>query len=163
MYAPQPHEPYNPVSPPHLAVFLADGTGKRLGSSPGGNYSKPGEISDGPREAISAFWFDAYTAWFGCDNRGPDACTLVFSAYQWSPKATTEVLVDKTTTQIEPCHKSSGCDMRLIEFPATFRSLSGLQIQAFVGNEERMFFMDDLSLHWTNNTCAAVLLRQSSS
>ena len=162
VYAPQPREPYTPVSPPHLAVFLADGVAKRVGNSPSGNYSKPGEISDGPREAISAFWFDAYSAWFGCDNRGPEACTLVFSAYSWSPTALTEVVIENSTATIPPCNKAKGCDLELVTFPAGFQSLSGLQIQAFVGKEERMFFMDDLSLHWTNNTCAAGLLRQSS-
>ena len=162
VYAPQPNEPYTSISPPHLAVFLADGTGKRVGGAQSGNFSKPGEISDGPREAISAFWFDAYSAWFGCDNRGPEDCTLTFSAFSWSPKDKTEVLIDKSTSKIEPCNKSRSCGLSLVEFPSTFKSLSGLQIQAYVGEEERMFFMDDLSLNWSNNTCAAGLLRQSS-
>lgn len=63
---------------------------------------------------------------------------------------------------IRPCDKSSGCDLERVQFPAKFKGLSGLQIQAFVGKDERMFFMDNLSLSWTNNTCAAGLLRQSS-
>ena len=162
MYAPQPNEPYAPVSQPHLAVFLADGTGKRLGPSQSGNYSKPGEVSDGPREAISAFWFDAYSAWFGCDNRGPEVCTLMFYAFAWSDTENTEVLIDQSTSTIAPCRKSRGCGLELVEFPSTFQSLTGLQVEAFVGKEERMFFMDDLSMHWTNNTCAAGLQRQSS-
>jgi len=57
---------------------------------------------------------------------------------------------------------SENCQLQKVEFPQSFRSLTGLQIQAFTGNQQRMFFMDDLAMAWSNNTCAAGLLRQSS-
>ncbi|KAK4906541.1 hypothetical protein LTR28_000588 [Elasticomyces elasticus] len=54
------------------------------------------------------------------------------------------------------------CRLEQVQFPASFRGLSGLQFQASVGNEKKIFFMDDLSMAWSNNTCAAGLLRQRS-
>jgi hypothetical protein len=161
VYAPQPAEPYSPVSSPHLAVFIPSGYSKRV-STPFGNYSKPGEVSDGPRESISAFWFDALSAFMGCDNPGPEVCTLVFSAYTWSPVAKTEILADKRNATIAACPELNECKLQKVSFPDTWRGLTGFQVQAFVGREERMFFMDDLAMHWSNNTCAAGLLRQSS-
>ena len=161
VYAPQPKEPFAPVSPPHLAVFVPTGSGKRI-TTPFGNFSKAGEISDGPREAISAYWFDARSAFLGCDNRGSDDCTMVVSAYRWSPTQKTEVLADEHNVTTKACAKSSDCKLQQVDFPSSFRGLTGLQIQAFVNNKEKMFFMDDLALRWSNNTCAAGMLRQSS-
>lgn len=162
VYAPAPAEPYPPVSSPHLAVFLGNASGvtSRRRSE---NQLKSGEIGDGPRESISAFWFDAHSAWFGCDNPGPDYCTLVFKAFSWSAATKKEELTFQQNATIPPCpHRFNGCRLRKVDFPTSFRGLTGIQIQAFVHKEERMFFMDDLALRWSNNTCAAGLLRQSS-
>ena len=154
MYAPQPSEPYTPSSGSHLAVFLANGSGTRA-SSP-----RPGEFSDGRYESMSAFWFDAFSAFFGCDNTGPDPCTLVFTAYTWDQNVGDEIKTYSQNATVAPCPNSSGCQLQEVAFPTSFRGLSGLQVQAYVHNEERMFFMDDVSAGWSNNTCAAGLTRQ---
>ena len=131
-------------------------------SAPFGNMVKPGEIGDGPRDSISAFWFDAYSAWLGCDNEGPEACTMVFQAYTWS-KATNDEIVSYTQNATLPaCPDFKDCHLQKVSFPRSFRSLTGLQIQSFVGGEERMFFMDNLALHWSDHSCAAGLQRQHS-
>jgi hypothetical protein len=124
--------------------------------------SKPGEISDGPRESISAFWFDAYSAWFGCDNRGPSPCTLAFSAYTWSSGQQEEVLTFQQNATVPACNRAKDCRLTKVEFPSAFRGLTGIQVQAFVDKEPRMFFVDDLAMRWSNNSCAAGMLRQSS-
>ena len=162
VYAPQPREPFVPESSPHLAVFLANGAGRQV-RTPFGHYSKPGEISDGPRESISAFWFDARSVFLGCDNAGPELCTIVISAYRWDATSKDEVIAYKQNATLNPCPSLKKCRLQEVDFPNDqYRDLTGLQIQAFVGNEEKMFFMDDLALRWSNNSCAAGLLRQSS-
>jgi hypothetical protein len=130
---------------------------------PTAHYSKPGEIGDGPRESESAFWFDADSAWFGCDNPGPKVCTLVFSAYTWSAVAKDEVLTFQQNATVSACKDFKDCHLQLIDFPTSFRGLTGVQIQAFVDNQPKMFFMDNLAMRWSNNSCAAGMLRQSSS
>lgn len=120
---------------------------------------RPGEISDGIYEAMSAFWFNATSAFLGCDNSGPDDCTLVFSAYTWSEGSGSEILSYSRNATVRPCLGFNNCQLQEVNFPPSFVGLSGLQIQAFVGNEERMFFMDDLALGWYNNTCEAGLTR----
>ncbi|KAK5733813.1 hypothetical protein LTR17_009365 [Elasticomyces elasticus] len=154
VYAPQPSEPYLPSSEPHLAVFLANGTGVTARSV------QPGEIGDGPYESNSAFWFDAFSAMMGCDNAGPDPCTIIFTGYTYSAAAKDEIATYTQNATIAPCPAMDNCPLQPVSFPTSFRSLSGVRMQAFVGNEERMFFLDDMALGWSNNTCQAGMTRQ---
>ncbi|KAK5684171.1 hypothetical protein LTS10_004035 [Elasticomyces elasticus] len=154
VYAPQPSEPYLPSSEPHLAVFLANGTGVTARSM------QPGEIGDGPYESNSAFWFAAFSAMMGCDNTGPDPCTIVFTGYTYSAAANDEIATYTQNATLAPCPALNNCPLQPVSFPTSFRSLSGVRMQAFVGNEERMFFLDDMELGWSNNTCQAGMTRQ---
>ena len=159
VYAPDPKVPFEPISQPHLAVFLGNGTGMKASQSHA-HTIEDGEFADGPYEASTSFWFDAYSAWLGCDNEGPEVCTLVMSAYTYSSEEGDEVLAYQKNATIPGCPGFKDCKLQKVEFPDTFKGLSGLQIQAFVGEEERMFFMDDVAMHWTENSCIAGLTRQ---
>jgi len=153
VYAPSPSEPFVPASSPHLAVFLGNASGVTARST------KPGEIADGPYEAMSAFWFNATSAFLGCDNAGPNDCTMVMSGYTWSQSNGSEVLSYSQNATLPPCPSLKNCQLGQVFFPTSFTGLSGLQIQAFVGNDQRMFFMDNLALGWYNETCEAGLTR----
>ncbi|KAF2764458.1 hypothetical protein EJ03DRAFT_282043, partial [Teratosphaeria nubilosa] len=154
VYAPSTREPYAPRSSPNVAVFLANGTGMSTSTMP------KGEIADGPYEAMSAFWFDAYSGWFGCDDGGPDPCTLVLSGYTYHATSQSEILSYTQNATVPACPGFRDCQLTQVSFPESFRGLSGLQVQAYVDNAERMFFVDDIAMDWTNNTCAAGLQRQ---
>ncbi|KAK0900740.1 hypothetical protein LTS16_014524 [Friedmanniomyces endolithicus] len=153
VYGPQPSVPYLPSSAPHLAVFLANGSGMMASSM------QPGEVGDGPYESMSAFWFDAFSAFMGCDNAGPGLCTIVFTGYTWSPDAKNEIATYTQNATVAPCPSLVNCQLQQVSFPTSFRGLSGVRMQAFVGNEPRMFFVDDMKLGWSNNTCQAGLTR----
>ncbi|KAK6440652.1 hypothetical protein LTR95_003118 [Oleoguttula sp. CCFEE 5521] len=164
VYAPLPKEPYSPHSGSKLAVFLGNGTGKTLSPSamsPGSTGGEPGEISNGQYDGNTAFWFDARTAWVGCDNPGPAACVLNVTGYTWDANINDDIGAYKTQYTVPPCPQQQDCQLMPITFPSSFRALTGLQIQAFVGEQQRMFFLDDLALGWSNDTCAAGLTRQS--
>lgn len=122
-----------------------------------------GEIADGIYQRSSAFWFDAHHAWMGCDNvgntTGQEPCTLVLNGYTWSEVAQDEIKTYSQNVTVPKCTTSSNCALHQVEFPQAFRNLTGLQIQAFVGTDERMFIVDDIALSWSNDTCAAGLLR----
>nr|OQO30623.1 hypothetical protein B0A51_03563 [Rachicladosporium sp. CCFEE 5018] len=164
VYAPLPKEPYSPHSGSKLAVFLGNGTGKTLSPSamsPGSTGGEPGEISNGQYDGNTAFWFDARTAWVGCDNLGPASCLLNVTGYIWDANINDDIGAHKTQYTVPPCPQQQNCQLVPITFPPSFRALTGLQIQAFVGEQQRMFFLDDLALGWSNDTCAAGLTRQS--
>ncbi|KAK1042934.1 hypothetical protein LTS16_008447 [Friedmanniomyces endolithicus] len=120
---------------------------------------QPGEVGDGPYESMSAFWFDAFSAFMGCDNAGPGLCTIVFTGYTWSPDANNEIATYTQNATVAPCPGLANCQLQQVSFPTSFRGLSGVRMQAFVGNEPRMFFLDDMALGWSNNTCQAGLTR----
>ena len=60
-----------------------------------------------------------------------------------------------------PCPGMKDCSLALVEFADEFRNLTGLQIIATVGTTRVDWYMDNLSLGWSNNTCAAQLERAS--
>ncbi|KAI7363238.1 hypothetical protein KC354_g6645 [Hortaea werneckii] len=155
VYGPSPKVPYVPSSQPKLAVFLANASG--VTARPRSSTMESGEVGDGPYESASAFWFDAYSAFFGCDS--PDGCTMVFTGYTYSADAKDEVPSYSQNATIPACPTltsgNASCQLQRVDFPRAFRGLSGLRMQAFSGNEERMFFLDDLALGWTNNDCEA--------
>ncbi|RMY77235.1 hypothetical protein D0863_01434 [Hortaea werneckii] len=159
VYGPSPKVPYVPSSQPKLAVFLANASG--VTARPRSSTMETGEVGDGPYESASAFWFDAYSAFFGCDS--PDGCTMVFTGYTYSADAKDEVPSYSQNATIPACPTltsgNASCQLQRVDFPRAFRGLSGLRMQAFSGNEERMFFLDDLALGWTNNDCEAGMAR----
>lgn len=116
-----------------------------------------GEIGDGRYESSPSFWFNAYSAWFGCDS--PDGCVMRFTGYTYDVEQQDGIPAYTQNFTIEGCpaltSSSASCQLQQVTFPESFRGLSAIQMEAFSGDEEKMFFMDDLALGWTNTTCEA--------
>ena len=156
MYAPKPDEPYTPVSQPHLAMFITNSTGANNSVATG--YIRPGEIG-ADSLAMEAFWFNVYSAYLGCDNSGPEGCRMELSGYTYTGFTDDELLAYQQNVTIPPCPSQKGCQLQRVDFPPIMRGLSGLQIRAFVGHEQRIWFMDNLALGWYDNSCEAGLQR----
>lgn len=145
------------MSQPNVAAFLADGTGVRSGGRP----QDIGEIGDGPApDDDSAFWFDAFTTYLGCDNAGPDDCTMEVTGLHWDSVAKDETPAFSQNYTLPPCPGYRNCRLTPVTLPSTARSLSGLEIRAIRNGEPRMFFMDDMRMAWSNKTCEAGMRRQ---
>ena len=155
-YVPPPTDPFPPHSPPQLAVYQE--AGHNINSSPDAGLPLVGELGAGPRAADSAYWIDAYSAWLGCANSGPDDCSIEVKGYAYG---SSESIISQSFTQ-PPCPGLKNCSLALVEFATGFSGLSGLQIIATVAGEPVTWYKDDLSLGWSNNTCAAQLERSSS-
>lgn len=153
---PPPTDPFPPVSPPQLAVYRVDSNTNVDGSPDAGDESI-GEFGAGPRSSESAYWIDAYSAYLGCNNAGPGDCTITINGYD---AVSSTRAVYQTVTQ-PPCPGLKNCTLALVEFSAGFRSLSGIQILAAVDDRLVTWYMDDLQLGWSNNTCAAATERAS--
>lgn len=123
---------------------------------------RPGELGAGDRASESAFWFNAYSAYLGCDNQGPEDCEMVINGFTYQDFSQEEVLTYQQNATIPACTAMQDCKLQLVEFAKVMTGLTGLQITAFVGGAKRIWFMDNLSMGWYNNTCAAGLLRQRS-
>jgi len=155
-YVPPPTDPFPPHSPPQLAVYRANNVDVD-GSSDAG-LELTGEVGAGPRADNNAYWIDAYSAWLGCANSGPDDCNITINGYA---NAGSVAAVTQTITQ-PPCLGLKDCSLALVAFNAGFRGLDGLQIVASVDSKAVDYYMDDLQLGWSNNSCAAQQLRSSS-
>lgn len=147
---PPPSVPFLPHSPPQLAVYRA-GDGLNVNGSPGAGLELVGEFGSGPRALYSAFWIDAFSFWIGCENEGPSDCKVTVNGYELASVIRT-AYQDVT---IPPCRERRGCKLTYVELGEDFRNLTGVQILAAVDRQLTDYYLDDISLAWSNNTCAA--------
>lgn len=164
-YVPLPTDPFPPHSPPQLAVYREEDLNVTVALENKGETGSPdagllliGEIGAGPRAYDSAYWIDAYSTWLGCANSGPDDCFITVQGYVYGDNTS---LVTQDFSQ-PPCPGLKNCSLALVEFGDGFRALTGLQIIATVDSNPVDWYMDDLVLGWSNNTCAAQMERSSS-
>ncbi|KAI4262456.1 MAG: hypothetical protein L6R42_002374 [Xanthoria sp. 1 TBL-2021] len=150
------NDPFAPISPPQLAVYNYH-TDSSTSQSLDAGLELRGELGAGPRVHEKAYWIDVYSAWIGCANGGPADCRIDLIGYD----ALNSPIATQTLWQ-RPCPGLVNCKLAQITFSNQFRDLAGLQILAYVNETPVTFYMDDLSLGWSNNTCAAQFERSSS-
>ncbi|KAH0372405.1 hypothetical protein KCU65_g1091, partial [Aureobasidium melanogenum] len=160
VYAPPPSMPFLPVSPPHLVMFVANETSDNHNLNDGGQFS--GDIGAGIRRSSSAFWFNAHSAYLGCDNHSADQCKLQITGLVYQEETKSEVAAFHQTVFLSPCLLPDHCELKQVHFDLSMKALSGLRIEASVNDEPVSWFLDNLALGWTNNTCTAGLLREES-
>ena len=129
--------------------------------SPDAGDESYGELGAGPRAPESAYWVDAYSMYLGCNNTGPYDCAIAIDGFTYSSTAQTTVLTATQTVTQPACPGLVGCHLTQIELTSAFRSLAGIQIVATVAGDPVTWYMDNVSLGWSNNTCAAGLQRES--
>ena len=155
-YVPPPSDPFPPISPPQLAVYRNYNSVKS-NPSPDAGLLLPGELGAGPRASESAYWVDAYSTYLGCNNNETADCTITINGYN---STSSYPQVSQTTTQPR-CPGLVNCHLGFVEFLGSFRNLSGIQFVASVAGQPVDWYMDDLALAWSNNTCAAQVERAS--
>lgn len=159
-YVPDRWEPYPAISQPNVAMFLPLG-GSLLPNSPFAGTLLSGEIGAGPRASVDAYWFNAYSGFFGCALNGITPCTLMITGYRYDQTIRQEVVVAEQNVTLPACWGYFRCRLTQVNFTADFRALSGIQFNAYTYNLgiPQIHMMDDLQLEWYNNTCAAGILR----
>ena len=159
-YVPPPSDPFKPSSPPQLAIFLPNQTGQPLDHPDVGSLYT-GEVGDGPESGVSAFAFNAYSAHLGCDWSGTDDCSMGIYGYRYDKTTGTQVQVASQFVELPPCHGNS-CDLSLTNFASDFTNVTGIRFEAYNSEHEPLkWFMDDFSISWFDNTCAAAQLREN--
>lgn len=155
--------PFPATSNPHIAIFspklVIDATAK--------NHSvarlddlRPGEISAGPRAGNQIWQFDAYGADLGCDNTSPSPCVMTITGYAYDANTTSEYPLVQQKVELPACDTITlhQCSLKHVDFQG-FRGLSGIQFEALVGDQQKIFVMDNLNLGWCDNSCSAGLKR----
>lgn len=155
-YVPPPNEPFQPISPPQVAIFLPNASTQDIGS-PSSAGARPGELGAGPRAGLSSFWFNAYSLFVGCDDAGPSNCEITIQGFLWNSTSNAEQLYTTRGVELLPCTGLKNCHLQEVNLADEgFVGLSGLQIAASVNGQPQVFFMDNLAMGWFNNTCEAV-------
>jgi len=159
-YLPDKWEPFPAISQPNIAMFLPLG-GRLLPNTAFAGSLLPGEIGAGPRASVKAYWFNAYSGYFGCALNGLTPCTLRISGYRYDEGAQDEVLVAEQNVTIPACWGYVHCRLTQVFFHDGFRALSGIQFNAYTYQLgiPQVHMMDDLQMEWYNNTCSAGILR----
>lgn len=159
-YVPDKWEPYPAISQPNVAMFLPL-AGRLLPNTAFAGTLLPGEIGAGPRASVSAYWFNAYSGFFGCALNGLAPCILRISGYRYDEALKQEVLVAEQNATLPACLGYVNCQLTQIFFNEQFIALSGIQFSAFTYDLgiPQVHMMDDLQMEWWNNTCSAGILR----
>ena len=162
-YVPPPTDPYPPVSPPQLAVFVENASANvHPGGDPANSAGEvSGEFGAGSNFADSAFWFDVYSAYLGCENKGPAPCMITMSGFSYEPSFGNQVQDAEQVVYQPPCPTLTNCTMMKVNMNGEFRSLTNLDINATVNGVPVTWYMDDLKIGWSNNSCDAVQARNS--
>ncbi|KIV96799.1 hypothetical protein PV10_00616 [Exophiala mesophila] len=160
---PPPREPF----PAHSGSRLAQYNESRISSTfglPRGQYVPPNAFGAAVRESNSAYWFNARTAWVGCDNIAQNAsttCDFVAEGWKWDQDTANQRLAVTQHFRLPPCPDFASCQLRPINFDYQFYRLATLSFYANVQGQRKTLYLDSLDLSWYNNTCEAGLARSS--
>ncbi|MCJ1438142.1 hypothetical protein MMC27_007529 [Xylographa pallens] len=164
-YAPPPSDPYPPISPPQLGVFVTNQSANvhpvNLTSPPGPGDDVDGEFGAGPNFGNPAFWINVYSAYIGCANAGPEDCELTINGYGFDAAFANTVLVARQTAYQPPCVGLTNCALMKVNFSQDFQNLTGFQIIASVGTNPLMYtwYIDNLEVGWALNDCESATIR----
>ena len=162
-YGPPPGLPYQPHDGTHLAEIVPP-----LNSSVASTLTDgvlPMGFGAGYRKSDDHYWFNAYTAWVGCNDTAADptvTCDFVATAWQYDPDRKQDTVFSTQHMTVPPCSLGSGCQLQEVTLEASFRNMSSMSFYGVVQGKPVSVFIDTLALDWYNNTCEAGLARISS-
>lgn len=171
-YGPPPSTPYMPHDGSRLAMYDPMDAVEAPTEKTEGRYL-PGSFGAGPRAANDIFWFDARSAFIGCNNTvSSTPCQITATGYHWVPNASfngsvteagREVLSYAQDYTVPAVCAEQPCPLIEITFdPTKFSGLSTLNLKAKLDDTEIGFYLDGFEAVWTNSSCAAGLTRASS-
>lgn len=150
------------VAPPPKARFQPSSGNLMLQLTPSNNSSAdvPGEIPSfgtGPSQSTQCFAFNFYGAMVGCDSE-ESPCVFTFTGMRLdeaSEKST------KTLTQaihVPACEQMENCKLQHISVDG-FTDVTSINVTVKADNEDRTWWVDDLELGWSDNSCESATCR----
>ncbi|KAI6247181.1 hypothetical protein HI914_04883 [Erysiphe necator] len=157
---PPPTVPYLPSSKPLLLEYIPR-INYSISQSQQANLTKntlgqstSARIGSGDHGQTSCFNFNVIGALFGCDSAGPN-CDFTFTGFRFNKSSGTASEVICQRKSIKACSSLRNCSLMPINLHPTFQDLDFLRINLTVAGKPKIWWMDDLSLAWSNNSCAA--------
>jgi len=106
------------------------------------------------------YQFNVYGASMGCNSTNGFDCKFTFTGAYTGPAGPTSVVATQSIT-VPACKTLSqdNCHLVPITLDPTFTGLTTLTVGVTVDGVPASWWMDDLALGWTNNTCDAATCR----
>ncbi|CZT50019.1 uncharacterized protein RSE6_10937 [Rhynchosporium secalis] len=152
---PPPVDPFVPESKPLLAEFTP-----YIGLSNDDGDSASGYMGNVDHGATSCFSFNFYGASFGCDSLGPD-CHFNFTGYSYNAadQSTKPVVSEQKVISACPTLKSLDCVLTPVTLSPSFEKLDSIRIDVTVNDVPKIWWMDNVRLGWSDNTCEKGMCR----
>lgn len=127
---------------------------------PDADTGTSGSIGNVDHGLTTCFSFNFYGASFGCDSEGP-GCDFNFTGYRYdaASQSTKPVFTQQKTVSACPTLKSLDCILTPVTLDSAFQNLDSVSIDLTVGGVPKIWWMDDLRLGWSDNTCEKGMCR----
>jgi len=158
---PPPTEPYVPSSPPLILEFDPNFNTSLLTFPNVASDGFSGGVGSADQGASGCFHFNFYGASFGCDSDGPD-CDFTFTGFTYDAKTQNSSQVAYQKLSIAACPALNNCALTPLNVDDSFQGLDYFLVTLSVDFQPKTWWMDDLRLGWTDNSCTTGLCRQSS-
>jgi collagen type III alpha len=149
--------PYIPTSGSQLVQFVPSGA---MAQPPVGSQDTA-QIGLGDKTRDPCFRWNFYGFNIGCDSHPAEVfCEFIVSGYQYSSLYGFEVRVVSQTVWVPTCSGTNGCGLSY-QTLSNFDNLTSILVSTLVNGEPRVWWMDDMRMGWTNNSCEAAFDRQN--
>ncbi len=123
-------------------------------------YGYSGDIGNGDHGATGCFSFNITGASFGCDSEGP-ACDFSFTGFRYNSTTGLTSAITQQQVIVPSCPALANCTLTPVTLDQTFQDIDSVRINVTVSSEPKIWWMDDIQLGWTNNTCTAGTCRSN--
>lgn len=125
-----------------------------------GEYGATGEIGNGEYLRFGCYSFDAVAASVGCDSLGPD-CEWQFTGVTYNA-ATGDYDEPYTQFATTPgCPAGENCALTDFVFLQNFKNIQSLRVNVTAEGVPKIWWMDDLQMKWSDDSCKAGNCRAS--
>ncbi|KAF5876425.1 uncharacterized protein Bfra_002829 [Botrytis fragariae] len=155
--------PILPSSKPLLLEFIpnfvANSSNRQTGPN-SADHGFSGQIGSGDEGLTGCFNFNLYGASLGCDSTGP-TCDFTFTGYKYDvvSKKTSQVM--QQVVNVPACPELSSCVLTTVDLEPSFMDLTYFFMNVTVAGKPKLWWMDDLRLGWSDNSCAMGFCRQN--
>ncbi|KAF7883938.1 hypothetical protein EAF00_011250 [Botryotinia globosa] len=155
--------PFLPSSKPLLLEFIpnfeANSSDRKTGPN-AADHGFSGQIGSGDEGLTGCFNFNMYGASLGCDSMGP-SCDFAFTGYKYDVTSKETSLVSQQVINVPACPELSNCVLTTVDLHSRFKDVTYFFMNVTVAGKPKLWWMDDLRLGWSDNSCAMGLCRQN--
>ncbi|TGO69882.1 hypothetical protein BOTNAR_0006g00710 [Botryotinia narcissicola] len=154
--------PFLPSSKPLLEFipnFEANSSNRKTGPN-AADHGFSGHIGSGDEGHTGCFNFNLYGASLGCDSMDP-SCDFTFTGYKYDVASQETSLVTQQVIDVPACPELANCVLTTVDLNSSFRDLTYFLMNVTVAGKPKLWWMDDLRLGWSDNSCSMGFCRQN--